>query len=96
MGAIFYGSKPRIAGAKKDAVVKSDATKRYLEHYGKYLVLGRLGVRSPDPSVRAQAAAELEVCERKMRHWESRPDYDQNAALRGIGVLKRQMRQMAG
>jgi hypothetical protein len=88
--SIFYSSTSSLS---KGFPSRKDATKAYLEHYGRYLVLSYI-LRTGDRDQKQQATTELDICERKMRYWESRSDYNIQAAIRGISQLKRQMQQM--
>ena len=91
--AIFYERKAKQAFRGGG---QQDATKFYLEHYGKSLVLTWMQRSSSDREVRQMATEELDIAERKMRFWEGREGFNVNAAIKGIDLLKKQMQSSVG
>jgi hypothetical protein len=84
--SIFY-SDERLPFSGHIDYTRVDATKKYLEHYSNSLVLTvmvREGVE------KHQALKELTACERKMRFWETKPNFDRDRMVRGCQELKSQ------
>lgn len=92
MALIYDDSQPRVPYNGR-SVWSMDGTRGYLRHYQNQLYLtfvanNTLATRAE----RAQALAELKICERKLRFWENHPTYEHEKAMRGVEELKRSWR----
>lgn len=90
MSLIYSDSEVGSGGGHMIPYHRQNATKSYLRHYENYLYLQFIQKNSDKESERNQATKELTICERKMKHWQHHANYDQQAALQGIQVLKKQ------
>jgi hypothetical protein len=73
-----------------------DATKSYLNHYQNFLTLDFIAQKSKDGREKAEARAEMQIAERKMKFWQRQVRYDQTDALRGVERLKKEFQQVEG
>ena len=65
---------------------RCDAVKSYMTHYSNFLVLDFMS-KHGDFKERAQADAEILICNRKMKFWERQPHFFKDEAERKKAVL---------
>lgn len=65
---------------------RCNATRCYMDHYRNWLALNYIATYG-NMKERAQARAEIEICERKMRYWSRQPHFNHDEALRQKAAL---------
>lgn len=73
----YSENEPRMSGSHFTSYENQNAVRNYLTHYGNYLYLNFI-MKHPETSYleKTQASKELEICERKMKHWERHPNFN--------------------
>lgn len=87
---IFYADNTQRASGPVTGYLQWPAVKKYLEHYGNYLILDAISKAPKNPAEKRQALKEMTMCEKKLTYWTRHPNYDRREAEAGISSLKKQ------
>lgn len=90
--SIFYADNTQRPAGPVTGYLHWPAVKKYLEHYGNYLILDAISKAPKNAVEKRQALKEMTICERKLTYWQRHPNFDDQEAKRGVAVLKAQWR----
>lgn len=77
-----------LRSAFKGSLARINPTSQYLRHYDSHLYLTFIytnGTRQEQH----QASKELDVCDKKMKYWKSRPGFDQEQATKQVEIMNK-------